>query len=245
VRTFGQAADRDIPFLFHPSLAFNLLLDREPLFDGGLAVQPPRAGAPVYFLVPWQGRTCAGTYHAGLVHRGVDPSREAEAHIPAMLEDLNAAVPGWRLHREAVIRVLAGLLPASRPGSSQLATRPVIYSHGAAGGPPGLVSISGVKFTTARLVAERALRALVPVAGTAVPSSRPDPAVIPSPAEFRALLEADPSRARNLAAELVRTEAVLRLDDLLLRRTDWGILPDRSLNERLADMVGAPAGAAD
>ena len=127
-------------------------------------------------------------------------------------------------------------------------TRPplkwVIVDDGS-GGPVGLVSISGVKFTTARLVAVRALGTLVPAAHAAVPTNgrRPPPVAIPTPTEFRTLLQTDPSRALALAGELARTEAVIRLDDLLLRRTDWGILPDPAgaLAERLADVVGRAA----
>jgi glycerol-3-phosphate dehydrogenase len=45
-------------------------------------------------------------------------------------------------------------------GDTALASRPVVFDHGAAGGPEGLVSVSGVKLTTARAVAEKALAVL-------------------------------------------------------------------------------------
>ena len=44
-------------------------------------------------------------------------------------------------------------------------------------------------------------------------------------AEFEALLESDPIQARCLARKIVELESVVRLSDLLLRRTDWGIDP--------------------
>src|SRR5690606_22122465 len=53
--------DRDVPHLFRPALAFNLLIDRPPLSDAAVAIAPRRRGARTYFLVPWKGRIFAGT----------------------------------------------------------------------------------------------------------------------------------------------------------------------------------------
>jgi glycerol-3-phosphate dehydrogenase len=86
-----------------------------------------------------------------------------------------------------------------------------------------------VKYTTARLVAEKALRRLFGRTGAGLrvrpgsgrPPSRPgidlhDPDAL---LRGRAVDLAGPLRA------LLREEAVLRLDDLILRRTDWGHVP--------------------
>jgi glycerol-3-phosphate dehydrogenase len=59
-----------------------------------------------------------------------------------------------------VLDVLWGRLPAVAEGSTELASRPVIADHGRQGGPQGLVSVSGVKLTTARAVARRTLKVL-------------------------------------------------------------------------------------
>jgi glycerol-3-phosphate dehydrogenase len=241
VRAIVRQADRDLPGLFCRSLAFNLLLDRTPLFEGGLAVQPRRGGR-IYFLVPWLGRVLAGTYHAGTTGESGEPGPMAEPHVETMLGDLNDAVPGWDLSHGAVLRVLAGFLPAKSPGSPELAKRPVLHDHGRTGGPTGLVSVSGVKLTTARRVAEQALEALVPGSGSRPISAapRPAPTVVPSAAGYRTLLQQDPAAARAVAAAISRDEAAVRLDDLLLRRTDWGVLPDPGgiLTEQLADVEG-------
>ena len=50
-RDLATRFDRDLPHLFRPSLAFNLLLDRPAPIDGGLAVQASRPDAPVLFVV--------------------------------------------------------------------------------------------------------------------------------------------------------------------------------------------------
>ncbi len=158
-RTLVAGFDRDLPELCRPSLAFNLLLDRPPPVAGGLAVQAPRPNAPVLFLYPLEGGTFCGTWHLPWP----DPVRRPQpdpAAIRAFLADLNAAVPSLDAGPQHVRRVLAGLLPAARDGTAELADRPVLIDHAAIGGPRGLISATDVKFTTAPALARR-IRALL------------------------------------------------------------------------------------
>lgn len=152
--------DRDVPGLFRPALAFNLLLDREPLSRAALAVASGEPGAQTWFLLPWEGRLLAGTAYAPVPWGSSGEEGPDEARIGSFLAALNAALPGFAARREEVVDVLWGRLPAVAEGGTALASRPVVFDHGAAGGPSGLVSVSGVKLTTARAVAERALAAL-------------------------------------------------------------------------------------
>ena len=148
--------DRDIPELFEPLLAFNLLLDREPPSSAALAVAAPGPGAQTWFLVPCEGKLLAGTAYAPAVgEAGPDEER-----VAGFLRDLNAAVPGLGFRPEEIVRVLWGRLPAVAAGSTVPASRPVILDHGRHGGPRGLVSVSGVKLTTARVVAQKAVKVL-------------------------------------------------------------------------------------
>ena len=242
VREVAKAFDRDLPALFHPSLAFNLLLDREPLAAEALAVTAGRA-APNYFLVPLQGRVLAGTFHAASSGSSEAP-RPTTAEIETFVGDLARAVPALRPAKEAVLRVAAGWLPTSREGSIRLATRGVIHDHGAGGGPVGLVSVSGVKLTTARLVAEKAVRHLCRRLGRPFEAARavesPVPAAPPGTAAFRRLCEADPAAARAMVEGIVEAEAVRCLDDLLLRRTQWGLFPEdeKSAGALVRDLLG-------
>lgn len=155
VQGLARRFDRNVPALFHPVLAFNLLLDREPLARGAVAVASREPGAQTWFLIPWQGKVLAGTAYA--------PSGEGgpgEELVDGFLRDLNAALPGLDFRRQQVRQVLWGRIPATAKGSTTPASRPVIHDHGRHGGPRGLVSVSGVKLTTARAVAEKVLRAL-------------------------------------------------------------------------------------
>jgi glycerol-3-phosphate dehydrogenase len=239
-RELAARFDRERPDLFRASLAFNVWIDREPPAAEAVAVDSKRDGR-TYFLHPFKGRVLAGTFHApwtGGPAAGVD-----EPLLDRFLADLAESIRGFDVGRADVLRVLAGLLPARRDGSIHLANREVVLHHGDDAGPAGLWSVSGVKWTTARAVAEKTLRKLVGWRGTSLPAyrdlRRPAPAAPPPAKPYRALLAADPRTAIDLARRIVADESVVALDDLLCRRTDWGLDPadERDLGPRLAGVV--------
>lgn len=235
VRSLARQFDRELPHLFRPSLAFNLLLDRAPPFATAVAVAPPSPGSSTYFLHPWKGRILAGTYHAPW-SKGPDDGGPPESYLQQCLADLRAAIPDLDLHRDHVLRVYWGLLPAAAHGTARLATREVIHNHGRQSGPVGFYSVSGIKFTTARLVAEKALKQIYHGAlAKPEPVEAPTPANIPDAVEFESLLDSAPQQAQTIVRRLVREEAVVSVEDLLHRRTDWGTFPDRG--RRLASRV--------
>lgn len=229
--------------LFRPSLAFNLLLRREPLSEAALAVTPGAPGARTYFLRPWRGRIFAGTFHAPCEGHPSPPIPGA-AQIQRFLTDLNDAVPGLELTGDDIVRVYSGLLPARRRGSEELAVRPKVVDHSTIGGPKGLWSVSGVKYTTARLVAEQTLRGCFRTDGRDLGirpgTERPDPVMsaeqtLPTPATDGGLQDRE-----HLVRTIVEEEAVIFMDDLLLRRTDWGTDPtglDRAA-ETVTELLG-------
>jgi glycerol-3-phosphate dehydrogenase len=238
-RAVAKAFDRDVPPLFRPSLAFNLLLRREPPAAGAVAIAPRRPGGRVYFLAPHRDLVCAGTFHAPWFG-GVDqPARPTEDQVEAMLADLNAAAPGWNLDFVDVARTFSGLLPARADGGIELTVRPAIHVHAAAGGPRGLVSVSGVKFTTARRVAEEVCallerqRLLRLGAYRGVP--RPSPRSVLEPADLALLHRTDPVGAVAHVRDIAVTEAATSAQDVMLRRTDWGT--DPATEALLSDVV--------
>jgi glycerol-3-phosphate dehydrogenase len=160
-REVAESFDRDWPSLFQPSLAFNVLFDRQPLSSAAVAVQSKAPGSQVHFLVPWHGKQLAGTVHLPWQGPPTD-SRPAEAQIQEFLDELNSVTPASDFRLTDIVRVFAGFLPTAQQGSAKLAKRPVVHKHWLQAGPQGLVSLSGIKYTTARAVAEQALRAVTP-----------------------------------------------------------------------------------
>ena len=219
--------DGEDPELFRPSMAFNVFLEREPLSQAAVAVTPPSPGARTYFMYPWKGGVFAGTFHAAW--KGGPDEPPSEALVQRLLVELNAAVPSLDVGLGDVIRLHWGQLPAAAPDTDRLAVREMIRDHGKRGGPHGLFSVSGVKFTTARRVAVKLLETVMAARGESLSPSRDAarPAVTPVPdaTEIRRLLDERPADARRIVESLIRDEAALHLEDLLLRRTDWGLRP--------------------
>lgn len=227
VRELARAAGDDAAELFRPSLAFNLLLSRPLAGEGALGIRAPGARGRIYFLRPRGRFTFAGTGHAPWGDLQPLPERTPEPLIAAFLSDLRRAIPGFDVSPGDVVRDICGLLPAAASGSQRLARRPVLYDHGRAGGPQGLISVSGVKFTTAPGVAKHVLDAAFGRASRRDRAGffRAPPAVRPwrSEAEFQELHRRDPNAAANLLQTLVHEESVRTLEDLLFRRLDWAL----------------------
>jgi glycerol-3-phosphate dehydrogenase len=241
-----QLADRagvDDERLFRPSLAFNVLLDVDLPQGQALAVAAPRPGAPILFLVPQPGALFAGTLHLPRP-AGTTEALPTEQEISHYIDLLNAAIPGLDARLSNVRRVFAGLLPAKRIGSNEIAKREVVLSHASTGGPRGLFSVSGVKWTTATDVAGQVLKMMGIDRSSsdndvALPLAAATPALIDA-ARFVAL---DDDSARNLLQDIVAEEQVLHVDDLVLRRTSWATTETdlAPLRERVARLTALSA----
>lgn len=243
-RALAARFDRDLPELFRPVLAFNVLLDREPPSRCAVAVAAAGPQAQTWFLTPfgWTGRTLAGTqYVSASRDRGAGPREE---DVAAFLADLDTALPGFGARSAPVAQVLWGWLPAAADGSVDPASRPVVHEHGQAGGPEGLWSVSGVKLTTARALAERVLSRVLARRGQPLPApgATARPAADPPP-PLRSLIDLaarDPEAARQTLREIAGRQAVVRVEDLLWRRTDWGLLPEGGAAVRLCAVLDQP-----
>jgi glycerol-3-phosphate dehydrogenase len=143
--------DDEVPPLL---AAANLLLRQTP---PPCALAAPGLSGRMLTMVPWAGRTLVGTFQSPST---VTPGDTFPLGVTAMLADANAAFPMLRATPGDVLLVHRGLTPAvvSREGADLLA-EPRIIRHSARG-IEGILSLVGVKFTTARLAAKVALRAV-------------------------------------------------------------------------------------
>ena len=121
-----------------------------------MALAAPTTAGRMLTLVPWRGRAIVGTSHA---HALAQPgARPTGAEVDRFIAEANEAFPSLGLARDEVALVHWGLVPAvTLPGKApELQAAPTIQDH-ARDGAPGAMTVIGVKYTTARAVAERAV----------------------------------------------------------------------------------------
>ena len=146
--------------MFRASRAFNLLTRPLPFPDGvGLTVRTRELGDATYFILPWNGYSLIGTRHLRCdpSTRSTDVMRE---EVLAFVTDLNSVLGRHRLAGADVRGVFAGLLPEEDDNSGSevaLERDPQVIDHEPAG-LRGLLSVVGVKWTTAPAVAAQAVR---------------------------------------------------------------------------------------
>ena len=217
-RQLAQKFDRDYPRLFRNRLLlFNVLFKRKALSEYALALIPPGRPDHTYFVHNWKGRMLAGTAEIPVAPENENPQPQPR-DIADFIADMNDAVPELLLSEKDIEHVYAGILPATATG--KLSERETILDHGSRGGPAGLFSVSGVKYTTSRLVAEKTMKKVFPGCKA---KRTPPPADANSGRWFFAY---DWQEAANetIAAlkSLIQEEAVVHLDDLIFRRTGLG-----------------------
>lgn len=134
------------------------------------------------FLMPWRGQTLAGTYYR--LHQGAaDSMKVTEQDIDILLSDLTHAYPSADITQNDIACVLPGLLPARHAQlvneEPVLANHFSIIDHARRDATEGLVTVVGVKYTTARDVAERTLRQVMSKLGRKAVISGSDRRALP------------------------------------------------------------------
>ncbi len=230
-RELATCFDKDYPELFRYSMAWNALLDKKALSSCALAVKSGKPGGRVYFLHSWHSQVLAGTVHSSLRQMDKEPM-PSDDEIDAFIHDLNLAIPCLHLKKRDIRHMYIGLLPAKKDGSTELAVREVFLDHGAKGGPSGLYSVSGVKFTTARRVAEKLLCMIFPDKTKQLQAqvNTCQPVIRRNPSQFSfGWRPGACDEWKTVLKEIIDSEAVVHLDDLILRRTDIGDNPERAM----------------
>ncbi len=112
------------------------------------------------FITPWRDYTVIGTSH--LPYNGdADSFKVKETDVQDLLQELNVLLPELKLQRSDITYVHGGVLPLAaepRPGEDvQLLPHYRIVDYSKTAQVDGLLSIVGVKYTTARDVAEKTM----------------------------------------------------------------------------------------
>ncbi|HNP27894.1 MAG TPA: glycerol-3-phosphate dehydrogenase/oxidase [Nitrospirales bacterium] len=163
--------------------AFNLLT--RPLFSSyavGLAARgnysDDRAlfnkGKRLLFMVPWRDCSLIGTAYRSY-EGNADQFSISEEDIHEFLQEINQVYPHAALKTKDVAFVNGGLLPGakmdSRSGDIQLENEASIRTRGDVGAR-NVISLVGVKFTTARRVGEHVVDRVFQILGKTPPASQ-------------------------------------------------------------------------
>jgi glycerol-3-phosphate dehydrogenase len=185
----------------------------------GAAEDPVIGGGRFLFLAPQERTTLLGTWYAPV-------TGESEAELVArgaatLLQEFRAACPALELDGADVVGCQWGWLPLKagreRGRPDALADRPRVLEHRVMGGVRNMFSVEGVKFTTARSVAEDVTDRVIAALGRAPVPCRTAEARVDEGDPPEATMEARVRRA-------VRQEMAVRLPDVL-RRTSPGPYP--------------------
>jgi glycerol-3-phosphate dehydrogenase len=199
----------------------------------GRELDPVIGGHRFLFLTPQGRSTLLGTWYS--LSAGDHPEVEAQRGAEELVRELAEACPGLALTQGDIVRHHWGWLPlkaGKEPGRpNALAERPRVEDHGGTGRVRNLFSLEGVKYTTARRVAEQAINAVFAGLGWESPKCRTSE----TPLE----LAPEPD-----VLDAVREEMAIKLSDIVFRRTSLGELPgpDRSVVAQAARIAGAELG---
>jgi glycerol-3-phosphate dehydrogenase len=146
------------------ALGLNFVLGRPLLPECAAGLQFRRSARDsqrLLFLMPWRGRTLVGTYYRP--HAGpADTLQVTEQDIGILLADLTHAYPAAAITHRDIVALLPGLLPVKHTrlvnDEPVLANHFTILDHARRDALEGLITVIGVKYTTARDVAARTLR---------------------------------------------------------------------------------------
>ena len=133
-----------------------------------------KKGGRLFFVSPWRDQSLIGTTYKPY-DGNPDHLMVTEADVQELLDEINYGCPGAALSRDEVRFVYAGLVPVSgfdpQTGTVQRAKKYRIVDH-RRHGLNGLISVLGVKYTTARDVAEKVVDLVFAMQGIKPPKSK-------------------------------------------------------------------------
>jgi glycerol-3-phosphate dehydrogenase len=236
-----RLADPNAPPLVAASQGSHIVLDRSFLPGDSALLVPKTPDGRVLFAIPWHGHTLVGTTDVELATVPVEP-RATDHEIDFILETAGrylARPP----QRSDVLSTFAGIRPLVRAGGGSTAA--MSRDHTIRVDAPGLVTITGGKWTTYRRMAEDGVNRAAALAGLPrrpcltceLPIHGHDPDAIrfgdladygSDAPSIRDLVGVDPSLGERLHPALpyigaevvwaVRSELARTVEDVLARR---------------------------
>ena len=245
----GTLGQQGRPRAASRAMAVNAVIERR-LADTAVGIQarsgpdidPIGGGSRYLFAAPQGSRTLLGTWYAPEGQAGSTP----EMGLRSLLREFNEVCPGLALSLNDAAGYQWGWLPLKgedEPGRpTALAERSRVINHGGQGARH-LLSVEGVKYTTARLVAQGVVDRVFENLGRPSPPCRTaeiplEPMGVEGPPTLDgASVEAEVRRA-------VQEEMAVKLSDIVFRRSTLGAAGrlDRTRVAEVAQLAGMELG---
>ena len=154
--TYGIHASKAFSLLtksFTNSVAFTfpikpMYADKKALIDKGCSMQ---------FAIPWRDSTMVASLHLACETDNPDNISITAEEISMYIELINEGYPKANLSHADIKNILWGIIPAEEKGSAAPLKHHKIIDHQKTDDLSGLLTIVGVKYTTARDVAEETI----------------------------------------------------------------------------------------
>ncbi|MEO7276291.1 MAG: FAD-dependent oxidoreductase [Vicinamibacterales bacterium] len=222
-----------------PMLKAMNLITTVPASD--IALAAPSATGRMLTLVPWRGCALIGTSQSPLA-AGASGTSVTSAEVAAFVGEANSAFPSLGLTPARVSLVHRGIVPAAGDGRTDLRSHGSLIEHAGR----SAFSVLGLKYTTARRVAEQTVDAIARTLKVAARPSRTAVAMLPgaSIADHEALaietaralhLEVPPRTLTHLTTRYAERAAdIVRL---MKERPEWMEPLDRGCAATGAEVI--------
>ncbi len=194
-------------------------LERLPLKES-VTILHPEDRRPV-FAYPWQGAVLVGTTDLDYQENLNQEPTITSGEVDYLLKALHTMFPSLHLSRNDILSTFSGLRPIVSSGKQKRPSQE--RRDSAVWLEKDLLTVTGGKLTTFRITAREAL--------TAARQQLPDLVLLPPEKEVMPI-PYQPVDLRTAA----RSEAVIHLDDLLLRRTKLGLTEPKGAIGRLPEI---------
>jgi glycerol-3-phosphate dehydrogenase len=215
-----NGVDRQQKFL--PSKTMNLVVKRQLIPEYAVGVSSKfefkdkdaliSKGARALFIVPWRNYSLVGTTHLPFAGDASN-FKITEEDIDTFIKEVNEAYPPAALQRDDISFFYGGLLPMeprnpAKRDDVRLVKHYTLYDHQQKDGLEGLVTVVGVKYTTARDVAEKTTDLVFKKLGQQPPRCRTHETPVHGGAirRFNEFVAQETSRrAHNLSPEIIKS----------------------------------------
>ncbi len=147
--------------LVRPSQGVHVVIGNSFLNSTHALMIPKTTDGRVLFAIPWQNHVVVGTTDTPIETHSAEPVA-LDKEIDFILETMKSYLKVPPLKKD-ILSVFAGLRPLAAIAGNKLKTKELSRSHKLITGKSGLITITGGKWTTYRLMAEDTLKKVVEV----------------------------------------------------------------------------------